>query len=158
MTTRPTDADHWERIRRRETLVERQIREAMEDGRFDDLPHQGERLPLVDDRAAGEWSPAFRMMRNAGVAPAWIEADKEVRALRARRDAVFARAPRAASDLARRRDRAELEAIVREHDVAVARLNALAPTVAQHRRSLTLDEDLAQLERIHRHDIHVHHR
>lgn len=46
-----------------ESLIERQIREAMEAGAFDDLPHQGVRLPLEDDTAAGEralWRRAFR--------------------------------------------------------------------------------------------------
>jgi hypothetical protein len=149
MTRRPTADDPWERMRGRETLVERQIREAMEDGRFDDLPHQGQRLQLGDDSAAGDWAAAFRIMRDAGVAPEWIEADKEVRSLLDRRDAILARAPRAGSAFARRRDRADLEAVVRDHDRAVARLNTLAPTVRQHRRPLVLEEELARLDRLH---------
>ena len=52
-----------------ESLIERQIREATEAGAFDDLPHQGERLPLEDDSAAGEWAMAHRMLKEAGVAP-----------------------------------------------------------------------------------------
>ena len=55
-----------------ESLVERQIREAMESGAFDDLPHQGERLPIDDDAAAGDWAMAHRMLRNAGMAPPWM--------------------------------------------------------------------------------------
>lgn len=150
MTRRPSeDHDLWERMRRRETLIERQIREAMEDGRFDDLPHQGQRLPPIDDSAAGDWAPAYRMLKNAGVAPDWIEADKEVRALLDRRDAMFARAPRASSVFAQRRDRAELERIVAEHQRAVARVNALAPTVRQHRAVLSLTDELARLDRLH---------
>jgi hypothetical protein len=57
------------RERIRETLVERQIREAMEDGSFDDLPHRGRRLPIDDDSFAGTWALAHRMLKNAGVAP-----------------------------------------------------------------------------------------
>ena len=38
----------------RKKLIDRQIREAQEAGAFDDLPHQGERLPLVDDSTAGD--------------------------------------------------------------------------------------------------------
>ena len=53
----------------RETLIERKIREAMEDGAFEGLPHQGARLPLEDDSAAGDWALAHRMLRNAGAAP-----------------------------------------------------------------------------------------
>ena len=64
-----------------ESIVERQIREAMEDGAFDELPYQGVPIPLDDDSAAGERALGFRVLRNAGVAPPWIEADKEVRDL-----------------------------------------------------------------------------
>jgi hypothetical protein len=69
----------------RESLIDRQIREAQEAGAFDDLPHQGQKLPLVDDSAAGEWALAYRMLRNANFAPPWIEADKVGRCSPARR-------------------------------------------------------------------------
>ena len=73
-----------------ESLIERQIREAMDAGAFDRLPHKGEPLPLEDDAAAGEWAMAHRMLRNAGVAPPWIEADKDARARLAELDAELA--------------------------------------------------------------------
>jgi hypothetical protein len=129
----------------RETLVERQIREAMADGRFDDLPHQGQRLPIEDDAAAGEWALAFRMLRNAGVAPPWIEADKAVRDLLHARQRLFERARRSPS-ASRQRLRAELERLVRDLDRAIARVNAEAPTDRQHRRPLVLADELAQLD------------
>jgi hypothetical protein len=128
-----------------ESLVDRQIREAMDEGKFDNLPHQGERLPLMDDSAAGEWAMAYRVLRNAGAAPPWIEADKEVRALLGRRDAIHARAARS-TGLGRRRDRAELERVVVEINAAIARLNAEAPTDRQHRRPLSMSEELARLD------------
>jgi len=128
-----------------ESLVDRQIREAMEEGRFDDLPFQGERLPLEDDSAAGEWALAYRVLRNARVAPPWIEADKDVRALLDRRDALLARASRA-SAFARRRDRAALEALLVELNAAIARLNAEAPTDRQHRRPLDAPAELARYD------------
>ncbi len=127
-----------------ESLVERQLREAMEEGAFDELPYQGERLPMDDDSAAGDWAMAYRMLRNAGAAPPWIEADKDVRRLLERRDAIVSRALRG-----RRpgpRDRAALEAIVVEVNAAIARLNAEAPTDRQHRRPLELAEELARLD------------
>jgi hypothetical protein len=97
-----------------ETLIDRQIREAMEDGQFDNLPHQGEPLPNDDNPCAGELGLAFHVLRNAGVAPPWIEADKEVRDLLGRRDAILARAATGPSPsaLARSRDRAALEGLV----------------------------------------------
>jgi hypothetical protein len=132
----------------RGSLIDKQIREAQKSGAFDDLPHQGQRLPLVDDSAAGEWALAYRMLKNANFAPPWIEADKEVRALLARRDAVLEPAPRA-SAIGRRRDRDELIEIVRAANDAILRVNREAPTERQHRRPLDLEAELATLDRAH---------
>jgi hypothetical protein len=132
----------------REKLIDRQIREAMDEGKFDDLPHQGERLPLVDDSAAGDWALAYRMLKGASFAPPWIETDKEVRALLARRDAILARAPRS-SKVGRRRDEAELRDVVKAANAAIFRLNHEAPTAAQHRRLLDLEAELAALAAAH---------
>ena len=131
-----------------ESLVERQIREAMEEGRFDALPHTGRPLPLEDDTAAGDAALAFRMLRNAGYAPPWIEADKDVRALLARRDAILARAP-SSTDLGRRRDGEELTRVVRDANAAIDRLNSEAPTDRQHRRHLDLATELERLADAH---------
>lgn len=135
----------------RETLIERKIREAMEEGAFDDLPHQGARLPLQDDSAAGDWALAYRMLRNAGAAPPWIESDKAVRALLDERDRLLDRASRRGPDgLAGAQN--EMERIVEAANHAIERVNAEAPTDRQHRRSLDLDVELARLERAARGD------
>jgi hypothetical protein len=130
----------------RETLIERKIREAMEEGAFDDLPHQGARLPLQDDSAAGEWALAHRMLRNAGAAPPWIESDKAVRDLLAERDRLLAPAARRSAH-GHARARVELVRIVEEANRAIARVNAEAPTDRQHRRPLDLAAELDRLER-----------
>ena len=132
----------------RETLIERQIRQAMEEGKFDNLPHQGKPLPNDENPYAGEWGLAFRVLRNAGFAPPWIEADKEVRALLARRDAILARAAAgpAMSESARRRDRLALERLVGEINASIERVNAEAPTPSQHRRPLALADELARYD------------
>ena len=129
----------------RETLVERQIREAMEAGAFDDLPHQGRPLPLEDDSAAGAWALAHRMLKNAGAAPPWIESDKEVRVQLARRDEVLARAPRV-GPLGRARVRADFGEVIAAANRAIDRVNAEAPTDRQHRRRLDPVVELARLE------------
>jgi hypothetical protein len=129
-----------------ESLVERQIREAMEAGAFNELPYQGERLPVEDDSAAGEWSMAHRMLRNAGMAPPWIESDKEVRRLLGALDALIERAPRT-SPLSRRREGANLARIVADANRAIARVNAEAPTERQHRRPLDPAIEAERLER-----------
>jgi len=132
-----------------ESLVERLIREAMDDGRFDELPHQGERLPIEDDAYAGDHALAFRVLRNAGAAPPWIEADKEVRRLLERRDALFARAASPGTTrMHRERLRNELVALVRDLNAAIARVNAQAPTERQHRRPLDPDAELARFDTV----------
>jgi hypothetical protein len=135
----------------REALIDRQIREAQEAGDFDNLPHHGERLTLEDDSAAGEWGLAFRMLKSANFAPPWIEADKEVRALLARRDSLLERATRS-SAITRQRDRDELAQIIRSANAVIVRLNHEAPTARQHRRLLDPDAELAALDRVHQGD------
>jgi hypothetical protein len=129
-----------------ESLVERQIREAMEGGAFDDLPFQGERLPIEDDSAAGEWAMAHRMLKNAGGAPPWIESDKEARRLLAELEALLARAP-SVSATSRDRVRRHHKAVVQALNRAIERVNAEAPTERQHRRGLDPTVEADRLER-----------
>ena len=128
-----------------ESLIERQIREATEAGAFDDLPHQGERLPLEDDSAAGEWAMAHRMLKEAGVAPPWIESDKEARRRLDELGRLLVRAA-VASPVSRERLRSEHAALVTEANRAIARVNSEAPTERQHRRILDPAAEAARLE------------
>lgn len=128
-----------------ESLVERQIREAQERGEFDDLPFRGQRIPMEDDTYAGEMALGYHVLHNAGAAPPWIEADKEVRRLLVARDVLLDRATRAGA-LVRPRYRRELTRLVDEHNRAVETLNALAPTPAQERRRLVLAQERTALE------------
>jgi hypothetical protein len=131
-----------------ETLIDRQIREAMAEGKFDNLPHQGEALPNDENPYAGEWGLAYHVLKNYGVAPPWIESDKEVRRLLDQHEAIFTRASRgpAPSPSARRRDRAAVEDLVTRINLAIARVNAEAPTDRQHRRPLAVDAELARYD------------
>jgi len=135
--------DWWPAGTPRETLIERQIRDAMADGAFDNLPYQGEPLPNDENPYAAEWGLAFHVLKNGGFAPPWIEADKEVRELLARRDAILARAAASVpSTLARRRAHIELDSLVQQINAAIARVNAEAPSARQHRRPLNLADEL----------------
>ena len=145
---RPAGANPWQPSR--ESLIDRQIREAQEAGAFDDLPFRGERIPLEDDSAAGDWALANHILRNANMVPPWIATDKEVRDLLGRRDAILARAQRSgATTIGRERDRAELGRIVEDANRAIAILNSEAPTDRQHRRRLDIASELAVLARAH---------
>jgi hypothetical protein len=142
--------DPFDRLRQRETLIDRQIREAQESGAFEDLPFRGERIPIDDDAKAGEWALAHHVLRNARMVPPWIAADQEVRALLARRDAVLARATGSTTTIARARDRRELEDVVAAANRAITVLNHEAPTDRQHRRLLRLESELGALDEAHR--------
>ena len=133
--------------RPRETLLDRQIREAMAQGAFDNLPLQGKPLPNDANPHAGEWELAFKMLKDAGYAPPWIEADKEVRELLARRDGMFARVrENPPSEIAKRRDHDHLERLVRDINAAIDRVNAEAPSTRQHRTRLALVDELARYD------------
>jgi hypothetical protein len=133
---RPQLAHSWE------SLVERQIRESMEAGDFENLPHTGAPIPIDDD--GSDMALANHLLKQAGFAPGWISTDAEIRALLSRRDAVLARARRAGPP-ARERDRIEMTAIVRDVNALVLRLEHEAPTARQHRRRLDLESELATL-------------
>jgi len=132
----PQFAHSWE------SLVERQIREAMEAGEFENLPHAGAPIPIDDD--GSEAALANHILRQAGFAPGWIATDAEIRKLLARRDALHARARRAGT--VREHDRVEIGAIVREVNALVLRLEHEAPTTRQHRPRLDLARELVALE------------
>jgi len=63
-----------------ENWLEQSIREAQRRGEFDNLEGQGKPQDLTYDPNAGDWDSGFRILKNNGLAPAWIEADKEIRA------------------------------------------------------------------------------
>ena len=126
-----------------ESLIERQIRAAMDAGEFDDLPYTGSPIPIDDD--GSEMALAHHVLRQAGFAPGWIATDAEIRLLLARRDDVLARIRRAGPPV-RDRDRREIDTIVREVNALVLRLEQEAPTARQHRRRLDLAAELAALD------------
>jgi hypothetical protein len=125
-----------------EGLVDRQIRAAMAEGSFDDLPFQGERIPIDD--SGGEWALAFHILKQAGITPEWITIDKEIRELLEKRNALLTRARRQGPPV-RERDRQELTALVEKANGLVRRLEIQAPTYRQQRPCLDLDIELAAL-------------
>jgi hypothetical protein len=89
---------------------------------------------------------AYRMLKDAGVAPPWIEADKAVRELLDRKERQLEAAARV-SAFGWPRARAAYAALVDEANAAIARVNAEAPTDRQHRRPLDRDAELAAFDR-----------
>ena len=64
-------------------LAEAKIREAIDDGVFDDLPGMGEPLEIVDDsRVPPELRGAYSVLRTAGMLPEEMELKKSMVSLR----------------------------------------------------------------------------
>src|SRR5437870_13061995 len=62
-----------------ESLIDKKIHEAMEQGEFENLPGKGEPIDLSQNPFEDpDWRMAHRMLRNAGFAPAWIEERKDI--------------------------------------------------------------------------------
>jgi hypothetical protein len=77
-----------------ESWIDQQIREAQEQGAFDDLPGKGRPLDLTPNPYAQDREMAYKILKDAGYAPDWIELDKAIRG----------RLDRARASLARSRD------------------------------------------------------
>ncbi len=73
------DGDQVRTIGSYENWLEQSIREAQQRGEFDNLSGQGKPQDLTYDPNAGDWDSGFRILKNNGLAPAWIEADKAIR-------------------------------------------------------------------------------
>ena len=100
-------------------IADRKIREAMEEGAFENLSGTGRPLNLEEDLAVDpSMRMAYRVLRNNGLAPDWIMESKEI-------DAEIARV--AECEPAARRER--VEALNRR----IAVYNLKAPRGAQHR-------------------------
>lgn len=62
-----------------ESWIDQQIREAQEQGAFDDLPGKGQPLDLTPNPYAQDRELAYKVLKDAGYAPEWIELDKAIR-------------------------------------------------------------------------------
>lgn len=64
-----------------ESALDKQIREAMERGEFDHLRGAGKPLDLTENpHVPADWRLAYKILKDAGAAPDWIEQGKAIRA------------------------------------------------------------------------------
>jgi DnaJ family protein C protein 28 len=70
---RKDDRKDWE------SWIDQQIQEAQERGVFDQLPGRGRPLDLTPNPYAQDRYLAYKILRDAGYAPEWIELDKVIR-------------------------------------------------------------------------------
>lgn len=62
-----------------ESWMDQEIRKAQERGQFDNLPGKGKPLDLTPNPYAQGQELAFKILKDAGYAPEWIELDKAIR-------------------------------------------------------------------------------
>lgn len=69
----------WHTEEEMESYIENQIRRAVDDGAFDNLPGKGKPLSFSPAHGDPELDMAHRILKNNNIAPEWIERDKEIR-------------------------------------------------------------------------------
>ena len=68
-------------MNRWESAVDRVIRQAMEEGEFNDLPGEGKPLDINDDpNTPPDLQLAYKIMRDNGIAPNWVSQGGELEA------------------------------------------------------------------------------
>lgn len=75
------EGDHIEEIEDFDEWVQEKLEEAIARGEFDNLPQAGKPIKIERNPFQPELDLAFSRMKNAGMAPAWIELDREVRSM-----------------------------------------------------------------------------
>jgi DnaJ homolog subfamily C member 28 len=132
------------------SLVEQRIQDGIERGLFDNLPGAGKPLNLEEDALVPEdMRMAFRLLRSNGLAPLWVELNKEIR------DDIE-RLARFRTYVHERLDRSNFiqwehrrnEYIDRVNDInaKITNYNILAPSPQVHLRILLLDDELAKFD------------
>ena len=90
---READITSW--VESWESFAEQQVREAISRGEFDNLPGTGRPIDLGEDNPfEGDMGPAYRLARNAGVAPGWVSIGQEIETCLTALDALLQAVPR----------------------------------------------------------------
>ena len=125
--------DKWE------SIAERKIREAIEAGKFDNLPSKGKPIELDIDPDPSLWM-AHHLLRVNGFAPAWIEESKDIDAAvsRFRTDLRNARRRPAAMDEFRNR--------AAELNRRILTYNLKTPSAHLHKWPLDVEAEIRRLD------------
>jgi len=134
-------------MNRLESLTEKKLREAIENGEFDNLPGKGEPIDLKENPFEDpDLRTVHRLLRNAGFAPAWIEERKDIDVELETALTKLTRAWDLFREGRRTASESEWERSVREFRQQVAELNERikiynlkAPAVVFHRKHIAAD-------------------
>lgn len=132
-----------------QSLIDQHIAAAEAAGAFQNLPGAGKPLNLDDDSTVPpEYRTAFRLLKNAGFAPPWIELQKEIRTEQASlstwRDAQNRRWADCDAE-----EQQQLRAEYRRRLIALNRqitsFNLMAPRSAPHLPTFRVEAEVARL-------------
>lgn len=144
-------------------IAERKIQEAIEQGKFDNLPGKGQPLRLTEDlQTPLHLRTAHRVLKNAGVLPEWMQALQDLRADRerilqllertrreyARRQRVCATLPGAIRNFAmwHARTRTEFLRLLKDVNTGILKLNLIAPTTVDPGRPVRIEAEMAAFD------------
>ena len=135
-------------MKRLESLTEKRLREAIENGEFDDLPGKGEPIDLRENPFEDpDLRVVHRLLRNAGFAPAWIEERKDIdaefeaaRQKLSRAWALFGKVGQSPSDAEWERSLREFREKIVEVNQRTRIYNLKAPAAVFHRKHADADK------------------
>jgi DnaJ homolog subfamily C member 28 len=147
-------------VGRLESLVEKKIREAMEEGEFDNLPGKGKPIDLTENPFEDpDLRVVHKLLRDAGFAPAWIEERKDIdttfelaRQTLSRAYALYRLKGRSPSNADWVRSVSEFRAKVAELNGRIRLYNLKAPAAVFHRRQIDAEKIIWEIERDRRHN------
>jgi DnaJ family protein C protein 28 len=142
-------------MNRLESLTEKKLREAIENGEFDNLPGKGKPVDLKENPFEDpDLRLVHRLLRNAGFAPAWIEERKDIDLELEAAQTRLQRGWKLFSETGESPARAEWERCLRELREVIAQLNERikmynlkAPAAVFHRKHLDADRIIEELSK-----------
>jgi hypothetical protein len=152
-------------------VAERRIQEAIDDGKFDNLPGKGKPINLEEDMSSPpHLRVANRILKNAGVLPDWMQLDADIDREREslkkawtrlgkeyprRKSRAFSTAAMGTADPLRRkvefarwlsRERAEYLRAVRQVNTDITKLLLIAPSVPRAHLPFKIAEETARFD------------
>jgi hypothetical protein len=124
--------------------VEQKIQEAISNGTFDDLPGKGRPLKLNDQTQVDPGMRlAFHILQNAGMAPAWLEKQKDMRAEITHARNILRRSLKHPTEQTGKDAEVQFRTECERLNRIIQSINLEAPAVSLHIRSLDCEKELA---------------
>lgn len=138
-------------MKERPKSVEEKIKEAQERGDFEALPGKGKPLDISENPfLEPTLQMTYKLMKDAGFSPAWIELDKEIRAdlQKAQKllDACKSRRQHLNFKNYRKRAIEEYRELLKTLNLRIERFNILVPIKDKQRRKIDLLEAMKKFD------------